>query len=125
MKKELVSAKVPKNPEKGIPNDLTATIEVQVPETAEEAIKMYGDDAVLSNALANWRVTLQANIRSALRRGESPKQIQERLKDAKMGVAIKGTKMDPVQAFLAKFQASTPEDQKKLLAELQKRAAQK
>ena len=125
MKKELVSAKVPKNPEKGIPNDLTATIEVQVPETAEEAIKMYGGDAVLSNALANWRVTLQANIRGALRRGESPKQIQERLKDAKMGVAIKGTKMDPVQAFLAKFQASTPEDQKKLLAELQKRAAQK
>jgi len=122
MKKELVSAKVPAKDNKP---EMTATIEVQVPETVEEAIKAYGGDAVLSNALANWRVTLQANIRGGLRRGESPKQIQERLKDAKMGVAIKGTKMDPVQAFLAKFQASTPEDQKKLLAELQKRAAQK
>jgi len=125
MKKELVSAKVPKNPEKGIPNDLTATIEIQVPETAEEAIKMYGGEAVLSNALANWRVTLQANIRSALRRGEDQKSIQERLKDAKMGVAVKGAKVDPIQAFLAKFQSATPEEQKKLLAELQKRAAQK
>ena len=125
MKKELVSAKVPKNPEKGIPNDLVASIEIQVPETIEEAIKVYGGDAVLSNALANWRVTLQSNIRSALRRGEDQKSIQERLKDAKMGVAVKGTKVDPIQAFLAKFQSATPEEQKKLLDELQKRAAQK
>ena len=58
-----------------------------------------------------------------MRRGETPEQIQLRLKDAKMGVASKGAKVDPVQAYLAQFQTATPEEQKKMLAELQKRAA--
>jgi len=125
MKKEMVSARVPKNEKKGIMKDLTASVEVSMPETIEEAIKVYGGEAILSNAIANWRVTLQSNIRGGLKRGETPQQIQERLKDAKMGVAVKGAKMDPVQAFLAKFQSSTPDEQKKLLTELQKRAAGK
>jgi len=123
MKKEIVSAKVPRNEKKGIVKDLVASVEIPMPETVEEAIKAYGGEAVLSNAIANWRVTLQSNIRGGLKRGETPQQIQERLKDAKMGVSVKGAKIDPVQAFLAKFQSSTPKDQKKLLAELQKRAA--
>jgi len=84
--------------------------------------QLFGAEAVKTNAEANWIVTLQGNIRAGLRRGETPEQIQIRLKDAKMGIAQKGAKVDPVQAYLAQFQTASPEDQKKMLAELQKRA---
>jgi len=122
MKKVSVSAKVPANKKKGT-EEMSATITVNYASTLEEAKEMYGEEAVLSNAFANWRVTLQNNIRAGLRRGESPEQIAKRLADAKMGVAATGGKVDPIQAFLARFQSATPEEQQKMLAELQKRAA--
>lgn len=122
MKKVSVSAKVPANKEKGT-KEMSATITVNYATSLEEAKEMYGEEAVLSNAFANWRVTLQNNIRAALRRGETPEQIAKRLADAKMGIAATGGKVDPIQAFLARFQSATPEEQQKMLAELQKRAA--
>jgi hypothetical protein len=124
MPKELsVTAQVPENKKKGTPQLGPCTITVKSGENAEEMIQMFGTEAVKSNADANWIVTLQSNIRSALKRGEDPATIQARLKDAKMGVAQKGVKVDPVQAYLAKFGSATPEEQQKMLAELQKRAA--
>lgn len=120
-----VSAKVPANKEKGTPEMGPATIEVETGSSAKEMIEMFGDEAVKSNADANWRVTLQSNIRAGLKRGETQEQIQERLKTAKMGVAAQGAKVDPVQAYLAEFQNATPERQQQMLAELQKRAAKK
>ncbi len=104
---------------------MTATITVQVPNTAAEAIQVFGDEAVLTNAVANWKITLQSNIRNGLKRGETAEQIQARLGGAKMGVAQAGAKVDPVQAYLAAFAAATPEKQKQMLAELQARAAKK
>lgn len=119
-----VVATVPANKEKGT-KEMSAAVTVQYADTVKEAVEMFGEEALLTNAFANWRVTLQANIRSALKRGESPADIQARLGAAKMGVAQKGVKVDPVQAYLAKFQSATPEEQKAMLAELQKRAAKK
>jgi len=113
-----VSAKDPKSGK-------TATIVVQTGSTIKEMVEMFGEEAVRSNASSNWTVTLQSAIRSGLRRGETQEQIQARLGSAKMGVKMVGGKVDPIQAFLAKFQSSTPEEQKKLMAELQKRAAGK
>lgn len=122
MTKEQVSANVPANEKKGT-KAMSATVEVNYTDKIEEAVQMFGAEALLTNAFANWRVTLQANIRSGLKRGETPQQIQERLAGAKMGVASKGTQIDLVQAYLAKFQNATGPEQKKMLAELQKRAA--
>lgn len=113
-----VSAKDPKS---GKSADLT----VQTGETAAEKIQMFGDEAVSSNADSNWAVTLQGAIRSGIRRGETQEQIQSRLGSAKMGVKVTGAKVDPVQAYLAQFASATPEAQKKMLAELQARAAKK
>lgn len=131
MKPIAIAAKVPKDEKAGKP-ELTATINVNYvdvdgdPKKAmAEAIQMYGEKAILTNAFANWRVTLQANIRSGLEKGETQAQIQARLADAKMGVAAQGAKVDPKQAFLAQFQSATPEQQKALLAELQAAAGKK
>ena len=121
--KMTATAQVPANEKKKTPQLGPVTITVTTGKDLKEMEQLFGGEAVKSNAEANWIVTLQGNIRAGLRRGETPEQIQTRLKDAKMGVASKGAKVDPVQAYLAQFQTATPEEQKKMLAELQKRAA--
>ncbi len=124
MPKDLTAtAKVPANKEKGTPELGPVTITVKTGKDLKEMVQMFGEEAIKSNAEANWVVTLQGNIRAGLRRGETPEQIQARLANAKMGVAQKGVKVDPVQAYLAKFQSATPEEQQRMLAELKKRAA--
>jgi hypothetical protein len=99
------------------------TITVQTGATAAESIAMFGEKAVKSNADANWVVTLQSNVRARLLKGETIDQIQAALGTAKMGVAVKGDKVDPVQAYLAMFANATPEKQKEMLAELRSKAA--
>jgi len=120
-----VTAQVPANEKKGTKQLGPCTVTVQTGKDAKEMVQLFGDEAVKSNAEANWAVTLQSNIRSGLKRGETPQEIQARLKDAKMGIAQKGVKIDPVKAYINKFASATPEDQKKMLAQLQKRAAEK
>jgi len=126
MKKAQVSALVPeKKDSKGVvtsPQLGPVTVEVDFGETAAESIKLFGDEAVNSNAMANWRVTLQANIRGALKRGEQPNAIQARLGSAKMGVAVQSGKIDAESAFKAKFLAATPDDRKKMIAQLRELA---
>lgn len=128
MKALVVEAKVPEKKEgdKVIAKQIgPVSITVQTGETAEEMIKMFGDKAVKSNADANWVVTLQSNIRSRLKKGETAEQIQAALGNAKMGVAVAGSKVDPIQAYLAMFASATPEKQKEMLKELQTKAAAK
>lgn len=127
MKKIAVSALVPekKDAQGNIvsPQIGPASVEVDFGETAAESIQMFGDEAVNSNAFANWRVTLQANIRGALKRGEPASAIQARLGTAKMGVAVAAGKMDAEAAFKAKFLAANPEERKKMIADLRALAA--
>lgn len=125
MKDVQVEAQVPENKEKGQKQIGPFAITVKYPETLEEAKKVYGEEAVLSNAFANWRVTLQGNMRSGMKKGETQEQLQQRLGSAVMGVAQSGARVDPVQAYLAQFQNATPEEQQKMLQDLQKRAAKK
>lgn len=120
-----VTAQVPANKEKKTAQLGPCTVTVNTGKDAKEMEQMFGSEPVKSNANANWSVTIQSNIRAGLRKGETPQQIQVRLKDAKMGIAQKGAKVDPVQAYLAQFQGATAEEQAKMLAELQKRAAKK
>lgn len=124
MKAVVIEAKVPGNPEKGIKESM-ASVSVQYAETTKEAVEMFGEEAILSNALANWKVTIQGNIRSGLRRGEKPEALSARLTTAKMGIAQAGVKVDPVQAYLAMFQGATPDKQAEMLKELKDRASTK
>ena len=56
---------------------------------------------------------------------KTAEQIQAALGSAKMGVAVAGSKVDPIQAYLAMFASATPEKQKEMLKELQTKAAAK
>lgn len=117
-----VSAKVPAKdgkPEK------SAVVYVTTGKDAEEMIKMFGQEAVKTNADANWKVTLQAAIRRALENGKTQEQIQQALADAKMGVKTSTGKVDPIQASLAAFASMTKEDQKAYLEQLKAAAANK
>lgn len=122
MKDFTVSAKVPekKDPKTGavITKAMEATVVVKTAENLKEAGELFGESAVLSNMNANWRVTLQGNIRAGLRKGESPEDISKRLASAKLGVASTGGAVDPQAAFIAKFKSSTPEQQAKMLKDL-------
>jgi len=116
-----VTAKVPqkKDDEGNVTQEaMEATIFVNYAETVEEAVEMFGAEALLSNAFANWRVTLQSNIRSSLKSGLTPDQVHEKLSSAVMGVAQAGVRMDPQAAFIAKFKMATPEQQAEMLEKL-------
>ena len=124
MAKLVVEAKIPEKKEgdKVVRKQLgPVSISVDTGETAAEMIQMFGDAAVKSNADASWTVTIQSNIRSRLLKGETVAQIQAALGSAKMGVAVKGAKVDPIQAYLALFASATPAEQAKMIAELNKK----
>lgn len=111
-----VSAKSPKL-------EMETTAFIDVPETLAEAEEMYGEEAMLSNALANWCVTLQAGIRRMHVAGKTDEEIQVAMGDAKMGVATSGGRVDPIQASLAKFKTMNPEEQAEYLEKLKEAAA--
>lgn len=128
MEKLIVEAKVPEKKEgdKVIRKQLgPVQLTVNTGVTAAEMIQMFGDKAVKSNADANWTVTLQSNISSRLIKGESLEVIQAALGSAKMGVAVKGAKVDQIKAYLAMFASASPDKQKEMLKELQTKAAAK
>ena len=128
MEKLIVEAKVPEKKEgdKVVRAQIgPVQIQVETGSTAAECIQLFGDKAVKSNADANWTVTIQSNIRARLLKGETAEQIQAALGSAKMGVAVKGAKVDPIQAYLAMFATASPEKQKEMLKELQSKAAAK
>ena len=94
---------------------------VQAPETIEEAIQVFGGPNVLSNALANWTVTIQSAVRRYIRAGKSVEEIQGLLTGAKMGAALERVS-DPKAAMLNKFAAMSPEEKAAFIKELQQKA---
>lgn len=112
-----VSAKSPKL-------ERETAIMVNYGETVEESTEMFGAEAVNSNALANWVVTLQSGIRRAHSAGKSDDEIQELLGSAKMGAAVSGGRVDHIQASLAKFKTMAPEEQAEYLDKLRAAAAE-
>ena len=126
MKDLTIVANVPEKKENGkvVTKAIDGSVTVKFPETVDEAKKVFGEDACLSNMQKAWTVTLQGTIRSRLRKGIPAAQIATDLATAKMGVASVGAKIDPQAAFIAKFKMSTPEGQAKMIADLKKAAAE-
>ena len=96
----------------------SASINISGPETVEEAIEMYGGEAVLTNAMANWRVTLQGGIRAGIKTGLDDAQIQEKLGSSKMGVSQPRGSADPVAAMMGKWSKMDDKAKKAFMAQL-------
>ena len=95
----------------------SATIEIQTGGTAKEAIEMFGDEAVLSNANANWVVTLQSGVRRMLVAGKSQEEIQKEIGTSKMGVS-RARVADPTAAIKSKWKTWTDEERAAFIKEL-------
>lgn len=98
------------------------TIGVECPDSVADMVKMFGEEAVKANAIANWTITLQGNMRVGMKKGETQAQVQTRLGNAKMGVVQKGVKIDPEQAFISMFENADPTKQAEMLAQLKSKA---
>ena len=92
--------------------------------TAEESVEMFGGDAVNSNAWANYKITARAAVVRMMLMEKTDEEIQETMKDAKMGVAVSGGRVDPIQASLAKFKTMNREEQAEYLEKLRAAAAE-
>jgi len=112
-----ISAKSPKL-------DRETAVVVNYGETLEESVEMFGAEAMNSNAFANWRVTLQAAIRRGHEANKTDEQIQTELEEAKMGIAVTGAVVDPIQASLVKFKTMNQDEQADYLEKLKEAAAQ-
>lgn len=100
------------------------TVIVDYPGNYEDAAGWCSEEAMLSNAFANFKVSpVQATIRSMLKAGKTADQIQEECEKLVMGVARQGGGVVDVQAaYIAKFRTSTPEVQAEMLATLRDQA---
>ena len=103
--------------------NMETAVFINAPETLPEGVEMFGEEALLSNALANWTVTVQAGIRRGHTAGKSDEEIQTELSGAKMGIATTGARVDPIKASLAKFKLMNPEEQANYLEDLKAAAA--
>ena len=97
------------------------SISMKFPETLKEAIELYGEAPILSNALANWKITIQSAMRRYIKVGKKADEIQSLLGGLKMGTAIERVS-DPKASFLSKFQAMTPEEKAAVIKELTEKA---
>jgi hypothetical protein len=87
-----------------------------VPESVEEAVKVWGAEVLLSNAVANAIVGFQSRIRAGMEKGLSNEDLNVQLKGAKPGVTT-GLKIDAEQAIMARAKAD-PEYRKQLIEKL-------
>lgn len=106
-----------------------ASVDFQVPETADEMKEQWGDSVTVSNASANAKIGLQSAIRRRIE-----KQVKENgsvdmaaisteLSGYKPGEAA--PKKDPVDALLGKFQGLPEEKQAEILKALKAKAKQR
>ena len=119
MKDATVTAKI------GQGEDVEAvSVSMKFPESVKEAVEVYGEAAVLSNALANFTITLQSAIRRYKRAGKSNEEIQSLVSAAKMGQALERVS-DPKAAMTTKFKNMSEEERRAFIKELQHIAAGK
>ena len=85
MAAEEVKAKVLKNAEKGIPQDLEATVTYDFGDNLADAISKFTEGIVFETYVDAARVKLQAYIRILLQRGSTPSEIVELVSKWKLG----------------------------------------
>lgn len=101
----------------------SATITLSVPENFKELGQVYGEDPGYTNAMSSWVVTVQSRIRSLIKQGKTPQEIQEALKDIKMGVSLPRSSADPTARIKSDWDKIPADVKKQLLADLKAKMA--
>jgi hypothetical protein len=107
------------------------TVNKDLGNNLQEMIGLFGEDTVYNNAVDSMVITTQSMIRrlgSPAKDGsiKSAEEIQAAVDAQKyVGGGPRGTKKDPMEAFLAKFETMSPEKQKEMLQNLKAKLAAK
>ena len=104
--------------------EVSGAVEVQWPETDEEALEVYGLPALASVALAKFVIRIQDMLRNGLKAGEPIDKLQEKLGNLKMGEALprKRSKKAPTKvSVLGDLETLSSEERKEIMAELKKK----
>lgn len=108
-----------KDGNKGEPYVVSA--EYNLGENLDEAVELFGHDAVFSTFKAAAVVKLQARMRALAQAGED---VQEGINDWKVGVSVRKPK-DPAAKALSAFESMTEEEQKAFITALQEKVGGK
>ena len=81
-----------------------------------DLVKMYGEDTVYQNAVANMTVSLQGIIRNAIKAEKKPAEIAKTVAEWKPGARKKGK--SKVEKLRDTLKGMSAEERAKLLAEL-------
>ena len=116
MKVIMVAGKKEKDPNK------IYTCPLEVPESVEEAKKVWGEEATLSNCVANVVISYRGKMMAGMEKGLTNEEVTTQLGNGKWrpGVAAQ-LKADPEKVLMEKAKAD-PEYRKKLIALLQQEA---
>lgn len=102
--------------EDGVP----MSVDVNLPETVDEAVKTYGEAAVYSRFLSALVIDMQAAMRTRMKAGKTEKDISTELASWKPGVRVAGaTPIEKAKGLLSKL---SPEERKELLKAIGKAA---
>jgi len=77
----------------------TATIPVNVPETVNECLEVYGEEACHSNLVAQIKIAIQSTIRRGLTAGKDVETMTTELSTWKLGVSQRKA-ADPMSKVL-------------------------
>ena len=107
-----VSAKLPAKDNR---QEMEATVQYDFGDNADEALELFGTDAVYSGFVANAKVTLQSGIRRCLENGRDPQAFADAWKP---GVKTPSIAADPVAAAKAAFSKMSDEERMAFLEQL-------
>lgn len=97
----------------------TCSAEYDFGENITELMKMAGEEAVFTNAVANMRIGLQTRIRSLHKTGLTPDAIQDQVNSWIPGVAAPKVVVDPIQNTISQFANWPKAKQQEFLKKLQ------
>jgi hypothetical protein len=102
----------------GVASWKESTVEYDFGDDLNAATELCGADVVFSQYKANATVALQSIIRSSLKAGLTPDQIQTKVSTWKPGMVMAVEKVDPQTAIKNAFATWSPEKKAEFLASL-------
>ena len=116
-----ITAVVPVNEKKGITEQMSCTVNFDVPDTVAEYTQRYGEEVSKAILDQQLNVKVQAGIRGKLIKGRTAEEIQAWADSYVPGAPP--SRKDPVEDLASKMAKLTPEQRDALKARLKEKLA--